>query len=417
MHEEKKKEKKKEKFISEDQGKTLNQKVMPKSNQSLACRAKRPPAESKTPQASHLSLAAAAGQLQSPSQSDIKFKSENPPGENYCFMDTIIMSLLCATQTGPLLLTSRMQASRGTACFALLHELLYSSWLRLLASDGKKQETVSTNDWSRLRSSFLDAGYTGWGSLDNDSVQAARDATEFAFWLLAEMQNPAIKVRLSRMYPSDEVMGESDEAMREDPVVEWQWLVCNFCETRDASQPQRLEDLLSACLCEISPPDVTLPDGSQDAVLLCRHLSYAPPLLPVKVTRTIEDPFGRQSKLRIPLEVPMEIRVEVQHEGSSGSVSHLYSLRAAICHRGASEKGGHYTAFMQVNAEEAPQLNGWLEFDDQRENAVQKADKEWILSEAVAKDCCVLFYERDAGPAPSKEEQEATAAAAVVALI
>jgi len=116
-------------------------------------------------------------------------------------MDTMIMSLLCATQSVPLLLKSRIQASGGTGYFALLHELLYSSWLRVIASDGKKRETVSTNDWSKIRSSFLESGYTGWGSLDNDSVQAQRDTSE-----------SACKVSLSWVYASDEVMGESDKS-------------------------------------------------------------------------------------------------------------------------------------------------------------------------------------------------------------
>jgi len=111
--------------------------------------------------------------------------------------------------------------------------------------------------------------------------------------------------------------------------------------------------------------------------------------------------------------VPLQIVVDVKSESSSESVSHVYALRAVICHRGGSETAGHYTAFMQVNAEEAPAVNGWLEFDDLREDALQTADEKWILSEAVTQDSSVLFYKRDAGPAPAAMK---AAAAAVLTL-
>jgi hypothetical protein len=233
--------------------------------------------------------------------------------------------------------------------------------------------------------------------LDNERHNSQRDASEFAFWCLAELQNPTLKLMGKWVHQSQDSTGQR-------PVQQFDGFQCNLDPARPTAQV-RLEDLLAAILCEQSPADYELPSGQRDVVLFCRDVVDAPELLPIKITRNVVDAAsGLHKKLHTPVEVPLtidvEVKTEISPEGEQESCTHVYRLKAVVVHAGHSGNSGHYTCFVQVNCE-APALNGWHHFDDQRASSLELARGDWLESSVVKEGCCVLFYERFSAPDPA----------------
>ena len=66
-------------------------------------------------------------QLDSPTESKVIITCNNKPGDNFCYMDSVLFSLLLGTQTGPRLLESSLRASGGLQWSALKSSTLPGS--------------------------------------------------------------------------------------------------------------------------------------------------------------------------------------------------------------------------------------------------------------------------------------------------
>ena len=108
----------------------------------------------------HKSSLAAARTTDSPPspERNISLRSVNEPGENVCFMDTVLMCVFWGTVSGQRLLDNISKAAAP--------------------------------EWARL----VEFGY---GRLDRERLKAHKDASEFALWLLRALENAQIMQRLT----------------------------------------------------------------------------------------------------------------------------------------------------------------------------------------------------------------------------
>jgi hypothetical protein len=144
-------------------------------------------------------------ELASPTASNVFITCSSESGDNFCYMDSVLAAIFFGTDTGPRLLASTLHSTGDTGCFALIQEFIYAPWVLLVASEGKAQMHIARESCNTLRSNFLQAGY---GMLDNERHNSQRDASEFAFWCLAELQNPTLKVLGKWVHQSQDSTGQ-----------------------------------------------------------------------------------------------------------------------------------------------------------------------------------------------------------------
>lgn len=301
------------------------------------------------------------------------------------------MCVFWGTVSGQRLLDNISKAS-APGWASLVDDFVCAPWRRLKATGGAGHEEISQTAWAAMRQSFLECGY---GRLDHDRLKAQKDASEFALWLLRALENPQIMQRLTWMH-------EEEQSTDQRPFVEEQSWACSFDPDGYPEDEVTLESLMQAVLCGPSPDTFCLPSGAQATVLMCRETIFAPDVLPVTLARSGRSVgSSAETKFRTRVLVPEHITVRFNSSGAGGDeCSSVYALCGLVCHSGDSVDNGHYTAFLHLTSDT---LNGWFEFDDQRLNALEPVHACWLLqSDAVQRDSCVFFYERQ-GPAADVE--------------
>ena len=51
---------------------------------------------------------------------------DSAAGDNFCYMDSVLVSILCGTETGQRLLVDGVQAASGTGCLEVIREFMYA---------------------------------------------------------------------------------------------------------------------------------------------------------------------------------------------------------------------------------------------------------------------------------------------------
>ena len=212
-------------------------------------------------------------------------------------------------------------------------------------------------------------------------MKAQKDASELALWFLGELESPQIMQHLSWMH------GDEKPTDARPCIEEPSW-ACRFDPDDNPEDEVSFEKLMSAVLCGPSPETFELPSGAAGSVLLCRETMSAPDMFPVTLARSGVGSGGHTTKFRTPVRVSEHLKVIFSSSGAGDECFCKYALRGVVCHSGGSVNNGHYTAFVLLTSDT---LNGWFEFDDQRDNALKPVHPTWLQSDAVQRDSCILL--------------------------
>ncbi|QKF93682.1 ubiquitin carboxyl-terminal hydrolase [Fadolivirus algeromassiliense] len=281
---------------------------------------------------------------------------------NTCYIDSLLMALFYSPTHIERLLNKEIKNTMGL----YLQEYIKHEFV----NKARSSLTITCNEIEMIRALCFQLGWrkSANDNSNNDEYISQQDVNEFYIFLMDIFENDCIEITKTTI--SDNV----DDKIEDNKIEKIPFIPLALPESTTSIT---VKDLLSNWLTD-NISDIKTSDNINKKQLHIYNIANVPYILCLSINR-----FNNHG-IRIDTDVIIQKKICPYDKKFINQDE--WSFHAAICHRGVTNKSGHYYCLLQVN-------NIWYIFDDldipcMRE--VRMDDKS--VTDMIKKDCVFLIY-------------------------